>query len=59
MKDIEKIDAWLAKTGMSESRLGQLACANSRAIGRIRNGTASVETLWQVMAYIKANPVGR
>lgn len=58
-QDVEKIDAWLKATGTAESRLGLLAAANSRAIERIRGGTATMKTFRAVMAYIEANPVTR
>jgi hypothetical protein len=54
--DMEQIEAWLRATGMSESRLGLLACANPRAVSRIRSGSARVETLRLVLAYIEAHP---
>ena len=50
------IDKWLAKTGMAEGRLGLLACANPKAIERIRTGRARIETLNAVLSYIKRNP---
>ena len=53
---IRRIDAFLARTGMKESRLGLLATANARAIERIRDGTASVKTLDDVLNYIDAQP---
>jgi len=56
-EEIAKIDAWLAATGMAESRLGSLACANVRVIGRIRNGSASVRSLEAVLDYISQHPV--
>lgn len=56
---IEQIDAYLAASGMSESRLGLLACANQRAIQRIREGTARVESLRAVLDYISQHPVRR
>lgn len=55
---VSEIDAWLKKTGVAESRLGLLACANARAVDRVRNGTATVQTLRSLMDYIKANPKG-
>lgn len=57
MDEIKPIDVWLKATGMAESRLGLLACANPRAVERIRSGGATLTTLWAVEAYIKANPV--
>ena len=51
---IEAIDDFIRQSGMKESRLGLLSCANPRAIERIRNGRASVETLRAVLAYIAA-----
>ena len=57
MAMIDEIDAWLAKTKVAESRLGMLATANPRAVERIRDGTARVETLERVLTYIRANPV--
>lgn len=53
---IKRIDAFLARTGMKESRLGLLAAANARAVERIRDGTASVKTLDDVLTYIDAQP---
>lgn len=58
-REISKIDDWLKESGMAESRLGQLACANARAVERIRNGTARVESLRQVLDYIALNPAKR
>lgn len=54
--DVAKIEAWLKVTKMAESRLGLLACANPRAVERIRNGGATLNTLRQVMDYIAAHP---
>lgn len=54
--DVERIEAWLKATGMPESRLGLLACANPRAVSRIRNGSARVATLRLVLGYIEAHP---
>jgi hypothetical protein len=56
---MKAIDGWLKKAKVTEERLGLLACANSRAIGRIRNGTARVETLNAVLEYIRRNPAKR
>ena len=53
---IEQIDKWLKATGMAESRLGMLACANTRAIKRVREKTASLETLEAILEYIKNHP---
>ena len=50
---IERIDAYLKKMGMKESRLGLLSCANPRAVERVRNGSASVETLRAILDYIE------
>ena len=56
-QQIKRIDAFLTRTGMKESRLGLLACANARAIERIRDRSASIETLDAVLNYIDAqNP---
>lgn len=52
---IDKIDKWLKSSGISESRLGLLACANARAVERVRNGTASVETLRALLDYVERN----
>ena len=52
----KRIDDWLLATGTTESRLGLLACANPRAVDRIRNGSATVATLNSVLAYIAKNP---
>ena len=54
---IAAIDKWLKTSGMAESRLGMLSAANPHAIGRIRAGTARIETLRAALDYIKANPV--
>lgn len=58
-KEISKIEAWLAATGMKESRLGLLACANARAVERVRNGSGSVESLRSIIDYIARNPVSK
>ncbi len=55
-KELATIDAWLEATGTAQSRLGLLACANPRAIERIRSGTASVRNLYLVLEHIKRNP---
>jgi hypothetical protein len=57
--NVKDIDKWLRDSGMAESRLGLLACANARAIERIRNGSASIDTLNKVIAYIRKNPPRR
>jgi hypothetical protein len=56
---MKAIDTWLKQTGMPEWKLGSLAAANPKAVERIRNGTARVETLDAVLSYIRANPSGR
>lgn len=56
---MDEIEKWLKQTKTKESRLGLLAAANPRAIGRIRNGTARVETLNAVLRYIRENPARR
>lgn len=56
---IKKIDGWLKKTGMSESRLGLLSAANSAAVKAIRRGTARVVTLQAVLQYIEDHPPAR
>lgn len=56
-REIKRIEAYLAKSRISASRLGLLACANARAVERIKNGSASIETLRAVLDYISANPV--
>lgn len=56
-REIRKIDEWLKATGMKESRLGLLACANPRAVERVRNGTGSVDSLRALVEYIARNPV--
>ena len=58
-KDIARIDAWLSETGMAESRLGMLACANQYVIERIRAGTARIASLHAVLNYIKEHPPER
>lgn len=56
-REIKRIDAWLEKSKVSESALGLFACANARAVDRVRNGTGSVETLRRLLKYIADNPV--
>ena len=58
-KEIKRIERWLSETGMPESRLGLLACANARAVERIRNGSGSVATLRAVIEYMSRNPPQR
>jgi len=53
---LDKIDKWLKATGMTESRLGLLACANARAVERVRSKSASIETLEAVLNYIEKHP---
>ena len=55
-REIAKIDAWLEATGTKESRLGLLACANPHAVKRVRDGTARVETLRQLLDHIRIHP---
>lgn len=54
-RDVAEIESWLKKTGMAESRLGLLACANPRAVDRIRDGSARITTLRAVLSYIRTN----
>lgn len=56
-REIKRIDAWLAKSGVSESTLGLFACANARAVSRVRSGTGSVKSLRRIIKYITDNPV--
>lgn len=58
-REISRIDAYLKATGMKESRLGLLACANARAVERVRNGTGSVESLRLLLDYIDLHPIKR
>lgn len=53
---LDRIDRYLKQTGMKESRLGLLACANARAVQRVRDKTASIETLEHLLAYIEDHP---
>lgn len=53
---VQKIDAWLKATDTKDYRLGLLACANPRAVERIRRGTATVQALRDVLDYIDRNP---
>ena len=57
MDKIEEIDDYLAAAKMTESKLGMLACANARAVKRIRIGTASIATLRAVERYMADNQV--
>lgn len=52
---IKEIDDFLKASKMKEYRLGLLACANPRAVERIRSGKASVETLSQIIDYVRKN----
>jgi hypothetical protein len=51
---IRKIESYLERTGMKESRLGLLACANPRAVERVRNKSASIETMEALLEYVEA-----
>lgn len=55
-KYIMRINSWLKDTNTKETRLGLLACANGSAIKRIRSGSASVNSLRDVLKYIEQNP---
>ena len=55
-KAILAIDRWLSASGMAESRLGLFACANPRAIQRLREKTATLKTLEAVLDYIERTP---
>lgn len=50
---IREIDAFLKASKMKEYRLGLLACANPRAVERVRSGKASVETLRAIIDYVR------
>ena len=56
---MKAIDKWLKKSGVPEWKLGMLAAANAKAVERIRSGTARVETLNDVLNYIRKNPPPR
>ena len=56
---VSKIEDWLKETGMTPSRLGLLACANARAVDRVRSGRGSVETLRALLDYVEKNPARR
>ena len=58
-EQIAEIDRWLAATSVKPSRLGLLAAANPRAVDRIKDGSARVETLTAVLKYIRENPSGK
>ncbi len=53
---VEKIERWLKQTGMTESRLGLLACANPRAVQRVRDKTATLQTFEALLTYMERNP---
>lgn len=58
--EIADIEKWLVAAGLEESTLGVYACGNPRAVERIRIGSASIDTMRAVLAYIKENsPVRR
>lgn len=54
-KYVREIERWLQKTGIKESRLGLEAAANQRAVGRIRDGSARLDTLEAVLRFIRQN----
>lgn len=53
---LDRIDKWLKQSGMTESRLGLLSCANARAVERVRSGSGSVATLQAILDYIDQHP---
>lgn len=53
---LKQMEDWLKATGMTPSRLGLLACANARAVDRVRAGSGSVASLEAILAYIEAHP---
>ena len=53
---VATIDEWLTKTRSRESRLGLLSCANPKAVNRIRERGATLETLRLVLNYIEQQP---
>ena len=56
---LKSLDLWLRATQMAPSTLGQLSCANTRAVERVLAGTASMATLSAVLLYIEKNPPSR
>lgn len=52
-QDIQEIEAFLSETGMMDSRLGLLACANPRAMARVRDGSARIRTLEEILAFVR------
>lgn len=48
-----EIAEWLKGAGVHASRLGSLSCANPKAVRSIYNGTATINTVSQVLAYIR------
>lgn len=54
--EIARIDEWLRATGTKEARLGLLACANAKALERVRDGTARINTLRELLDYIALHP---
>jgi hypothetical protein len=57
MVEIAKIKSWLEATGWKPYKLGLMACANPYAVERIMSGTATVNTLRDVLRYIDAHPI--
>lgn len=54
---LTEIDAFLAKSGMSESYFGKRATGNSELVKRLRdNGTVTLKTAGRVRDFIRANP---
>lgn len=54
---VAEIEKWLKASGMNESRLGNLACANPRAVERIRDGRGNVATLKALLDYVAKHPM--
>lgn len=50
---IKEIDAFLKAKKMKPYRLGLLACANPKAVERVKSGKGSVETLKALVDYVR------
>lgn len=53
---VDRIEKYLKASGMTESRLGLLSCANARAVQRVRDKSATIGTLEAILAYIDQHP---
>lgn len=50
---LHEIESFISETGMNESRFGLLTCANPRALDRVRDGSARLRTLQQMLDFVR------